>query len=57
MKHTILDGHVHFRSWYSAIDIIDIQYPYWHTTNDTIDKVSAESLSTVGEALFAWLIR
>ncbi len=40
-----------------AIDIIDISYGvdaepwegHWHTVNDTADKVSAESLETVGE--------
>lgn len=32
-----------------AIDIIDLDdYPYWHTTEDTIDKVSPRSLSIVG---------
>ena len=39
-----------------AIDIIDTRYGegadylegHWHTHNDTIDKVSAESLETVG---------
>lgn len=24
------------------MDIIDFDYPYWHTVEDTIDKVSAE---------------
>ncbi|HEY4102200.1 MAG TPA: M28 family peptidase [Gemmatimonadales bacterium] len=31
-----------------AIDIIDINYPYWHTTQDTPDKESVESLEAVG---------
>jgi len=35
--------------------IIDIDYPYWHTTQDTIDKVSAESLEQVGRTLQLWL--
>ena len=42
-----------------AIDIIDTRYGeganylsgHWHTHNDTIDKVSAESLETVGHIL------
>ena len=29
-----------------AVDIIDFDYPYWHTTQDTTDKVSAASLAT-----------
>jgi glutaminyl-peptide cyclotransferase len=31
-----------------AIDIIDFDFPPWHTAEDTIDKVSAESLQIVG---------
>jgi hypothetical protein len=52
----ILDDHTPFleRGW-RAVDIIDIDYPAWHTVGDTLDKVSAESLDQVGEALLAWL--
>lgn len=39
-----------------AVDMIDFDYPYWHTLADTTDKVSAESLDIVGETLLAWLI-
>ena len=54
--HSILDDHVPFleRGW-RAVDIIDIDYPYWHTTADTPDKVAAESLAQVGDALLTWL--
>ncbi|MFL7795247.1 MAG: M28 family peptidase, partial [Anaerolineae bacterium] len=38
-----------------AVDIIDFDYPYWHTTQDTPDKVSAESLERVGRVLEVWL--
>ncbi|MGH9756164.1 MAG: M28 family peptidase, partial [Candidatus Acidiferrales bacterium] len=32
-----------------SVDIIDLpDYPYWHTTQDTMDKVSARSLGIVG---------
>jgi Zn-dependent M28 family amino/carboxypeptidase len=31
-----------------AIDIIDFDYPPWHTDADTMDKVSAKSLEIVG---------
>lgn len=55
-KHAILDDHIPFlRLGIPAIDIIDIDYPYYHTSEDTFDKVSAESLQVVGETLFAWL--
>ncbi len=36
-----------------AIDVVDFDYPYWHTTEDTIDKVSAESLQIVGDVAVA----
>lgn len=29
-------------------DIIDLQIPYWHTPQDTLDKISAKSLAIVG---------
>lgn len=32
-----------------AIDVIDFNFPYHHTTEDTIDKVSAESLQIIGD--------
>jgi glutaminyl-peptide cyclotransferase len=32
-----------------AIDVIDFDYPYWHTLNDTPDKLSARSLQVVGD--------
>jgi hypothetical protein len=38
-----------------AIDIIDFDYPYWHTTQDTTDKVSGASLERVGRVLQTWL--
>jgi glutaminyl-peptide cyclotransferase len=31
-----------------AIDLIDFDYPPWHTDDDTMDKLSAQSLETVG---------
>lgn len=36
-----------------AIDVIDFDFPYHHTTDDTIDKVSAESLQIVGDVAVA----
>ncbi len=43
----LLDAGVH------AIDIIDLDYPYWHTTEDTADKLSAKSLQIVGDVAVA----
>ena len=57
-KYNILDDHVPFlEAGIKAIVIIDFDYPYWHTTEDTLDKVSSESLEAVGETLRVWLLR
>jgi Zn-dependent M28 family amino/carboxypeptidase len=55
-KYTILDDHIPFiKAGINAVDIIDFDYPYWHTTQDTLDKVSAESLNVVGDTIIEWL--
>ena len=57
-KYAIIDDHTPFlNAGIQAVDIIDFDYPYWHTTEDTLDKVSPESLSNVGDVLLEWLIR
>lgn len=40
-----------------AADMIDFDYPYWHTVEDSLDKVSAESLARIGRTLEVWLER
>lgn len=55
-KYGLLDDHTPFlEAGFSAVDIIDFDYPYWHTTADTPDKVSPESLEAVGRTLLVWL--
>jgi glutaminyl-peptide cyclotransferase len=55
-KYNILDDHLPFlEAGIPAIDIIDFDYPYWHTIADTTDKVSPESLAIVGNTLISWL--
>ena len=57
-KFSMLDDHTPFLSkGMKAIDIIDFDYPYWHTLEDTADKVSSESLDMVGEVILNWLRR
>ena len=52
----ILDDHTPFlEAGIPAADLIDFDYPYRHTTADTLDKISAESLQAVGDTLTAWL--
>jgi hypothetical protein len=50
----IEDDHLPFlNAGVAAVDIIDgpDDYPPWHTAGDTLDKVSARSLQTVGDVL------
>jgi Zn-dependent M28 family amino/carboxypeptidase len=57
--HAVGDDHVAFlEAGMPAADIIDFQFgsapglnDYWHTQKDTIDKLSAESLETVGRVV------
>ena len=55
-RWAMVDDHLPFaRRGIPAVDVIDFDYPYWHTTQDTRDKVSAESLERVGRVLEVWL--
>jgi len=59
MTSPIYDDH---RAFYLAtgipsIDIIDFEYPYWHTLEDTPDKCSANTLSIVGTVVSEYIYR
>lgn len=57
-KYSMLDDHTPFlKAGIPAVDIIDFDYPHWHTIADTPDKVSAQSLEIIGETLQTWLVR
>ncbi len=46
----IYDDHVPLlEAGVPAVDLIDFDYPHWHTTADTPDKCSAASLQVIGE--------
>ena len=51
------DDHEPFlRAGIDSLDIIQLNsYPYWHTKEDTLDKVSAKSLKIVGDVVLASL--
>src|SRR5262249_11851668 len=38
-----------------TLDVIDFDYPWWHTADDTIDKISARSLQIVGSVALYYL--
>lgn len=51
-KYAITDDHIPFiRQGYPTALIIDFDYPAWHTTQDTLDRISADSLQRVGNVL------
>lgn len=57
IAYHMLDDHTAFNEQgIPAALIIDFDYPYWHTLEDDIDKVSADSLQIVGDTLLAWLL-
>lgn len=55
-KYAILDDHIpFFKKELPAILIIDFDYPFWHTNEDTLDKVSGKSLKIIGDVLLKWV--
>jgi Zn-dependent M28 family amino/carboxypeptidase len=54
--YTILDDHLPLiQAGVPTIDLIDFDYPYWHTVQDTADRCSPASLGAVGRVLLAAL--
>lgn len=54
----IIDDHLPFiQAGLPAVDIIDFEYPQWHTLADTPDRCDAASLEAVGRVLARWLWR
>jgi glutaminyl-peptide cyclotransferase len=56
-RHQVEDDHVPLRmiGGIPACDIIDFDYPQWHTTADTPEHCSGESLAAVGRVVLEWL--
>jgi glutaminyl-peptide cyclotransferase len=56
LRHAVGDDHLPFiNAGIPAISIIDFDYRYWHTLEDTPDKLSPDSLERVGRTLVTWL--
>ena len=53
------DDHEPFlRAGVDSVDLIQLDgYPYWHKVDDTLDKVSPQSMKIVGDVVFASLPR
>ena len=57
-RHTLIDDHLELqKAGIRAIDVVDFDYPAWHTQYDTIDKVSSSSLQVVGDVAMALVRR
>jgi glutaminyl-peptide cyclotransferase len=47
--YEVMDDHLELiKAGIPAVDIIDLDYPHWHTVQDTPDKCSPQSLQAVG---------
>ncbi len=56
-KHEVLDDHLPLNeiAGIPTCDIIDFDYPQWHTTKDQPSACSGASLAKVGKVLLYWL--
>ncbi len=54
--YNLIDDHIPFkRRGIDTLDIIDFDYPEWHTTNDDIDNISATSIAIVTDVVLSYL--
>jgi Zn-dependent M28 family amino/carboxypeptidase len=52
-EQEISDDHIpYLKAGVPSVDLIDFDYPAWHTAADTLDKVSAHSLKIVGDVVY-----
>ena len=58
-RQEVDDDHIHFlAAGIAAADIIQLDsFPHWHTAEDTLDKISPQSLQIVGDVTLASLPR
>jgi Zn-dependent M28 family amino/carboxypeptidase len=51
-RWALIDDHLPFlQRGIPAVDIIDFDYPAWHTTADTLDRISPATLEAVGRVI------
>jgi hypothetical protein len=52
----VIDDHLPFKGLGAPVAlVIDLGYPPWHTAEDTLDKISAESLERIGRVMEVYL--
>ena len=55
-KHYLIADHTPFAEMgMQAAILIDFDYPYWHTRQDTLYKISVDSLQRVGDVITAFV--
>jgi glutaminyl-peptide cyclotransferase len=56
-RHEINDDHIPLNeiAHIPTCDIIDFDYPYWHTAMDVPSRCSGESLAKVGRVMLRWM--
>jgi len=59
IQRPIYDDHraLYVETGIPSLDIIDFDYPYWHTLEDTPDKCSPETLGIVGNVVSEYIYR
>ena len=59
LTYPIYDDHraLYVATGIPSINIIDFDYPYWHTLEDTVDKCSPKTLSIVGNVMCEYIYR
>ncbi len=58
-RHEVQDDHLPLNeiAKIPTTDLIDFDYPHWHTRNDLPANCSGESLAAVGKVIVEWLMR
>lgn len=57
-RWALIDDHLPFvQRGIPAVDIIDFDYPAWHTTADTLDRISPHTLEAVGRIIERFIER
>jgi len=55
-RYAMIDDHLPFLNHgIPTALLIDFDYEFWHTTQDTIENISSDSLQIVGDVLCHWL--
>ena len=54
--YSLIDDHFPFiNAGIPSLDLIDFEYPEWHTTRDDIDAIDAENIAIVSDVCLEWL--